>query len=64
MVYTCRKYRDSVPFVGVYLGREPQLLPTDPRLVKDILGLNFQHFHDSEFATIVKPFSVYTHTIH
>lgn len=39
--------------MGVYLGREAQLLPIDPLLVKDILGQYFYHFQDNEFATVV-----------
>ncbi|XP_019531005.3 probable cytochrome P450 6d5 [Aedes albopictus] len=35
-----------LPYVGIYLSMRPALIVNDPQMVKDILGRDFDHFHD------------------
>lgn len=42
-------YATSEPFIGVYLALRPALLVRDPKIVKDILIKDFQHFRNRGF---------------
>lgn len=42
-------YATREPFVGVYLALRPALLIRDPKITKDILIKDFQHFHNRGF---------------
>lgn len=42
-------FKTTEPIVGVYLALRPALLIRDPRITKDILIKDFQHFHNRGF---------------
>ncbi|KAJ6644129.1 putative cytochrome P450 28a5 [Pseudolycoriella hygida] len=48
-----RQYKHTTPFVGVYSGREPQLLIIDPEMVKSILIKDFKNFEDNQMTTMI-----------
>lgn len=45
------KELENVPYFGIYEGRRPTLIVTDPELIKRILIKDFQHFSDRLMAT-------------
>lgn len=44
-----KKYKGEYPAVGIYSLLQPQLMPIDPELYKNILVRDFASFHDRGF---------------
>lgn len=45
-----REYRGKTSYVGVFSTRRPQLLVTDPEVIKHILIKDFKNFNANEFS--------------
>lgn len=48
-----RKYKNEVPFVGLFHGRRPIIMLTSPELVKQVLISNFKNFSENELSAKV-----------